>query len=136
MSHIRKEAREGTSRYLSDRLAGTSGRVKNLDAGRTTGPSGSTVRMLERPSSAKHSSPRAQHEQHLMRQPRHNLHNCRNICIQPNVPPRTPIITLARPSKHHATVISSSPPSRRTTSETAHTTLKRGKSRDRRVQHT
>ena len=35
MSHIRKEAREGTSRYLSDRLAGTSGRVKNLDAGRT-----------------------------------------------------------------------------------------------------
>jgi len=136
MSHIRKEAREGTSRYLSDRLGGTSGRVKNLEVGKTNRTlrlncpdAGETlIREAFEPSSAT----RTAFDEAASS---HNLHNCRTIWIQPNVPPRTPIITLARPSKHHAIVISSSP-SRRTTRETAHTTLKRGKSRDRRVQHT
>jgi hypothetical protein len=61
--------------------------------------------------------------------------NCRTIWVQPNVPFQPAIITPARPSKHHATVTFSSS-SRKTTSQSAHTTLKRAPSRDRRVQHT
>ena len=108
VSHVaRRRGREdGTKRVpggqSGSRLGGTSARVKSLEVGRgSQGPLLSQLPgswKLTCPWTKGHSRPHAQHQQHLMRQPRHNLHNCRTTWIQPNVPLRAAIIT-PRPTR-------------------------------------
>lgn len=111
------------------RLGGNGGELICWKLERPSSPSGWNCPEAGSSPARQHSSPRAYHQQHLMREPHHNLHNCRTIRIQPNVPSQPAIITLPRPGKHHAPVILSSSP-RKTTRETAHTSLKRDQSRD------